>query len=305
MLKITQKQKNAAVCSKIVSLSEDSIIIFDKFFQISLFNTGAENTFGYKAEEVLQRSVGALFSANIDLEGIMEELDFSAEGVPFMSSDEKIKHLPCLRKNGTEFDTDISLLRIGGKSSPFFAMVIRVMTEGEESENALLRLASTDPLTGVFNRREFVVLADRESQRVSRYDRPLSIVMLGMDGLKKINEDYGHEVGDRALIQCAEICSNTLRNVDILCRWGDDVFVALLPETELPGAAIIAERLRFLIETTGVELNGEMIETSVSVGATVYKDVEKSPEKPIKRAHTAMYEAKEAGGNALVIYREK
>lgn len=155
--------------------------------------------------------------------------------------------------------------------------------------------ARVDPLTGVFNRRAFWELLEREVARSRRYQRPLSALMVDLDDFKGINDRHGHKEGDEVLILVAGMLRSRLRAVDIVGRYGGDEFVVLLPETDLAGARIVAGRLltavRDLATPSGVK-------PTCSIGAASLPEA-CTPEGLIAAADRGLYEAKSAGRDAL------
>ena len=161
----------------------------------------------------------------------------------------------------------------------------------------VLELAITDSLTGVFNRRGLFQLGEREVVRGLRFQRPLGAVMIDIDNFKRVNDTYGHPVGDRVLQALTACCRAHVRNVDVVARYGGEEFILLLPETDLESAAQVAERLRQAVENMIVP--GEMDESVV--GATVQVTVSQGvaalmPDTPdlmdlLARADRAMYAA--------------
>jgi diguanylate cyclase (GGDEF)-like protein len=175
-------------------------------------------------------------------------------------------------------------------------------------ENARLfaetqRLASTDDLTGVWNRRHFMTLATREWLRVRRYQRPLAIVMLDADHFKQINDTYGHRVGDQVLSALARYCQQRLREVDVVGRYGGEEFVILLPETELAAARDTAERLRAEIAATPIVTDVGPVFLTVSLGV-VGRAANDSIELDIllNQADQMLYAAKQSGRNQVVVW---
>jgi diguanylate cyclase (GGDEF)-like protein len=210
------------------------------------------------------------------------------------------------RKDGSEFAASVSIMRTGSaliKSG--YAAVIRDISENKKTEDELLRLAATDPLTGAFNRREFSSLADQESQRANRYNHPLSIMMLDLDHFKRLNDTHGHAAGDKALQRFTTLCCNALRTVDIFGRWGGEEFVTLLPETDAEGAVIIAERLRKIVSQSVLIYNDHKISLTTSIGIAQYRSGEVTLEGPLSRADSAVYDAKKAGRNRISVYRNE
>ena len=116
--------------------------------------------------------------------------------------------------------------------------------------------AHTDALTGLANRRRFIEIAEAELVRSRRYDAPLSLLMLDIDHFKEVNDAHGHRAGDRVLQQLARTCLEVLRNVDVVGRVGGEEFAILLPETALPGAVDVAERLREAVAMAKVAARG-------------------------------------------------
>ena len=157
------------------------------------------------------------------------------------------------------------------------------------------RLALYDPLTELFNRRAFDTMLEREIAEWSRYQRPLSLVMLDLDHFKKVNDTHGHDAGDAVLKDLAALLRDSCRPSDVACRWGGEEFVWLMPETDLADAQLAAERLRAAIESHAFQGAGRM---TASFGVT--SAIEDDTAQPlIKRADEALYAAKEGGRNRV------
>jgi diguanylate cyclase (GGDEF)-like protein len=231
--------------------------------------------------------------------------EFGASGKATKHSSQRTRQTFGRRKDGSEFVASISIIKTGVGLKESYAAVIRDISENKKTEDELLRLAATDPLTGAFNRREFTALADQESQRANRYNHPLSIMMLDLDHFKKLNDTYGHAAGDKALQRFTTLCCNALRTVDIFGRWGGEEFVALLPETDAEGAAIIAERLRKIVAQSILVFNEQKIQFTTSIGIAQYRSGELTVEGPLSRADSAVYDAKKAGRNQISVYRNE
>lgn len=164
-------------------------------------------------------------------------------------------------------------------------------------------LATIDSLTGVNNRRQFNALATGEWSRFQRYYRPLSILLLDIDLFKQINDRYGHEVGDRAIVHVAMACKASRRSSDILCRLGGDEFVILLPETTLAQAHVFAERLRHTIShrpMRSYDENGDDVLIQASIGIAEATASMASIDALMKLADAALYRAKTAGRNCTM-----
>ena len=171
-------------------------------------------------------------------------------------------------------------------------------------ENAQLfeemeKLAITDSLTGLYNRRYFFAFAENEIERSKRYKKHLSIIMVDIDHFKKINDSFGHQAGDLVLKEIADICLAILRKVDVMCRYGGEEFVVLLPETEVADAAHAAERMCTAISSLRLKTEKGDVSVSVSIGVAEMEKSRASFEKLLAAADTALYSAKEAGRNRV------
>ena len=174
-------------------------------------------------------------------------------------------------------------------------------------ENARLfsevqELALTDSLTKIFNRRRFFELAEQEFDRSQRYDRPFSLIMFDIDHFKKVNDTYGHSVGDVVLQRVAEICKGALRDVDIIARYGGEEFVILLPETTATEAQLMAERLRQLMARSTMEIAAIKIDVTLSFGVVEIDKDCKNIEELIDRSDQAQYHSKNSGRNCVSIW---
>ena len=168
----------------------------------------------------------------------------------------------------------------------------------------LTRLAATDFLTGVWNRRRFMELGKAEVARVRRSGRCFGTVMIDVDHFKTVNDTYGHDVGDSVLRTLAEACVDRLRNVDIVGRMGGEEFALILPETDPQGAKLTVERLREYLGELAVPIDSGTLKVTVSAGVTTVHDPRDSIEAALKRADEALYEAKGSGRNKTVTYEE-
>jgi len=167
---------------------------------------------------------------------------------------------------------------------------------------SLHRLATTDALTGLANRRHFMEQAEREFEHARRYFAPLSALMLDIDHFKQVNDTYGHAAGDAVLRMVAEVCAAALRKVDVIGRYGGEEFAALLPETRLKDAARVAERLALAVSDLPFDIQGRLLHVTVSVGVAEALGPGDTLARMIDRADQAMYRAKQAGRNRVVVF---
>ena len=176
--------------------------------------------------------------------------------------------------------------------------------ELKQANERLRDLAFKDGLTDLYNHRYFQDSLDHELSRARRYKKPFSLIMLDLDQFKMINDKYGHPMGDAVLKEVSKAIKNTIRDCDIAARYGGEEFAIVLPETELKGAAMVAERLRKAVERLKITAKDYCIQTTISVGVTSYLV---SPEKKdkseiISEADKALYVSKNTGRNKASIY---
>jgi diguanylate cyclase (GGDEF)-like protein len=159
-----------------------------------------------------------------------------------------------------------------------------------------------DALTGLFNRHFMEIALEREIQRSVRHDKPVAIMMLDIDHFKQFNDTFGHEAGDTVLRELGEVLLQSVRNEDILCRFGGEEFVAILPETALDAALERAEALRRLVRELKVRHRGESLcEITMSIGVAVFPQHAETPAEIMRAADRALYEAKHLGRNRVVL----
>ncbi|MBX9635661.1 MAG: GGDEF domain-containing protein, partial [Magnetospirillum sp.] len=169
------------------------------------------------------------------------------------------------------------------------------ITERKALERELRRLATIDPLTGAFNRRHFVSEATQEMERSVRYGNALAVIMLDIDLFKRVNDSHGHAMGDEVLRKVVEVCRANLREVDVFGRLGGEEFAALLPQTTLAGANLLAERLRRAIAELRVPLADSDLRITASLGVAERSSDETAFDHMLSRADQALYRAKQTG----------
>ena len=175
--------------------------------------------------------------------------------------------------------------------------------ERKRAQEALRKLATTDPLTGLFNRRYFFELAEEAYHKISLTRPNLSVILIDVDNFKSINDLYGHRVGDEVLVKLANIMQAGVRKFDIVARYGGEEFVILLPDTSKKQAREIAERLRSSVVAQPICVKEFEIRLGISVGVAFFeKHNEMDIETLVNRADISMYEAKQAGGNRVHIW---
>jgi diguanylate cyclase (GGDEF)-like protein len=189
------------------------------------------------------------------------------------------------------------LLTLGIEALTIFRPMIRRIAA---YTSEILRLATTDPLTELANRRSFQARFEEERDRALRYGRPLSLLMIDIDRFKEINDAHGHDAGDASLRSMAESFRQVLRKTDFAARLGGEEFVILMPETDLSNAAKFAERLRETVAGLSIAFRKQQLNFTVSIGVTLVGGEGNSMTKALQDADRLMYRAKQNGRNCIV-----
>jgi diguanylate cyclase (GGDEF)-like protein len=181
--------------------------------------------------------------------------------------------------------------------------------EGQQIRLKLEQLANIDPLTGIHNRRSFIALCEQELLKTSRSGEVFSLMMFDLDHFKEINDRYGHRTGDTVLCAVVEKLRNSVRNIDIVGRWGGEEFVALLPKADAEAAMIVAHRLRYHVDSIALPSPRSHdasarheITITVSIGVATYfgHDPTITILDLLHQCDSAMYQAKADGRDRIV-----
>lgn len=168
-----------------------------------------------------------------------------------------------------------------------------------EKQVELADLAEKDPLTGMNNRLSLDAISDRYMQRAERHGMPLSIMLFDLDHFKRVNDEFGHQVGDRVLSEIARRINRIIRGDDVAFRFGGEEFLALLPGASLEQAERVAERLRTAIGEQPVKIGTHRLGLTASFGVVQYQPGKESWDDCIKRADEALYRAKRGGRDRI------
>ena len=194
------------------------------------------------------------------------------------------------------------LLRFGLQIGSIWllAYVAGVFASGERRiRDSVLQLSRTDELTGLYNRSQLFPTLEEEVQRTRRSERGFCLLMIDLDGLKAVNDSFGHHRGDEVLRMLGGVIRHSIRLVDTAYRYGGDEFLVLLPETDFAGAFVVAEKVRAGAEEVGLAAGGGELLTSVSIGLVSCPEDGTSAEDLMIAADRAMYQAKSLGKNQV------
>jgi len=280
----------------IVESSRDAIISMDLEGKATSWNRGATETFGYEAHEMIGNPLTRLFPPELQDEeiGILRRIE----------QGETVKHFETRRipKDGTAIDVSVMLSPIQDTTGAIVgaSTIYRDISAQKEAQNALERLARTDTLTGLSNRRHFMELAASELNRTVRYGGELSLLMMDLDHFKSVNDRYGHHVGDLVLQSLSSVCGATLREIDAVGRIGGEEFAVVLPQTDGSRAFVVAERLRKAIMDTPLALrDGTAVHFTVSIGVATLMGDQTDLDGLLACADKALYAAKNGGRNRV------
>jgi diguanylate cyclase (GGDEF)-like protein/PAS domain S-box-containing protein len=289
-----------------VKHSPSAIMITDVDGKIEYVNPRFTTDTGYVLEEVLGRKPSILKS-NLTPPKIYADL-----WQAIYSGKEWRGEILNRKKNGDLFWEFVSISAITdttGKITHFVSVNEDISSRKAVEEQIrilnmeLEQLAMTDFLTGLNNRRYFIQRGIEEVKRAKRNGEPLALLMLDIDEFKKVNDSFGHEAGDAALQQASLVMRSSLREIDILGRYGGEEFAVLLPNTSLEDALILAERVRHSIENISFENISGVLKITISGGVAAFMDEMSNIDDLLRNADMALYHAKQTGRNQIMKYQ--
>ncbi|MEP3436467.1 MAG: sensor domain-containing diguanylate cyclase [Hoeflea sp.] len=288
---------------QIVMESADAVVAVDLDQKLVLFSPAAEKLFGYSSGDILGKPLDTLLPHRFRKGHASKVREFHTTNSPARYMGDRKSHLHGMRADGTEVKLGATILTVTTANGPVMVAMLRDISERIHLQDELTRLASADPLTGQLNRRAFLESLEREWTRAFRYETGLSLVMFDLDHFKSINDTYGHDMGDQVICQFSELVRSSLRDIDVFGRWGGEEFIAALPHTDLRKARTAAERVREAVAMQRFEAEGfDPFSVTVSAGVADIRNGECPFQQMIKDADNALYEAKKAGRNQVVIW---
>src|SRR6266567_1227887 len=269
---ISQHKRAAERFRLAVESAPNATVMIDQQGNIVMANSHAMKLFGYVREELVGRSVEVLVPERFRGGHPEHRMGFSSS--PRARPMGAGRDLYAVRKDGSEFPVEIGLNPIETEEG----------SERKRAEEEILRLATSDPLTGLANYRKLIEVLAAEIKRYGRAGRPFAVLLFDMDGLKKINDVHGHLVGSRALCRLAGILHIHCRAIDTAARYGGDEFVLVLPETESAAAVQVAQRVSEQLNNDGEEPS-----ISVSTGTATYPRDGKTIDELLAAADRALF----------------
>jgi diguanylate cyclase (GGDEF)-like protein/PAS domain S-box-containing protein len=269
---------------------------------VTSWNRSAQQMDGYRADEIISVPVSVLFpTSSGSSKGFADALGAALRDGSYEYEGWRV------RKNGTRYWANcvISVLRDPGDDAHIgFSIVSRDRTLRKRNDEELLNLTVTDPLTGAANRRGLFGAGLREDERRKRSGGTTSVLMLDLDYFKAVNDEHGHQTGDAMLRHIVKLAKTEIRSVDLIGRYGGEEFTIVLPGSSVDIARGIAERIRATIERTPLVVDGIAIRMTVSIGVATVTPMFDDLSHLINAADAALYQAKSAGRNRVVVAPE-
>jgi len=284
---VQELRRKADEYHAIIQTTTDGFNIYDINGKILEANDSYCKMIGYNINELLTMNISDI-DATEDSEMVTAHINkiVQAGSDSFIS---RHKH-----KDGTEIDVEVITTYLDDSGGQFYSFV-RDITARKKLELELVRAATYDGLTGIFNRRSLEEKIEAEVERAKRYGNIFSLIMFDVDDFKHINDTLGHHVGDKVLQGISELVNQNIRIVDAVGRWGGEEFMILLSETSSSEAAIVAEKLR---EALAGHRTGDVGHVTASFGLTSYQ-ADDTLDTLLKRVDDLMYEAKKSGKNRI------
>lgn len=281
----------------------EDVYILDENRKIIFWNSSAEHITGFKEDEVVGKSCSDNILRHIDYKGN----ELCIKGCPMqlvLNGKDRVEAEVFLHhKSGYRIPVKILGIRLTdreNKKTLAIEFFYPIINEKSYTENNILKEAFFDKLTGALNRNGFEKLFYNRFREMEILNKKTGFIFADLDNFKKINDEYGHDVGDKILISFTQTIKNSLRQQDLICRWGGEEFLIVVFIDKKEILENICNRFKMLVENNFLEIDNKIIKYTASFGATLFeKDL--SLEEIIKKADHLMYEVKKSGKNGVKI----
>ena len=273
--------------------TRDGVVVIDDRGLIHEFNPAAVVLFGFTPGEVVGTSITHLMPVDIAARQRGDKRNATGVRARYAAAPRQVS---ASRKDGTQFPVEVTFGEAVIAGRRIHVGVVRDVTEHKELERKLMELATTDGLTGALNRRAILESAEDSFRLARRYGHPLSVLMIDADYFKRVNDTFGHPVGDAVLVRLAALARDSLRTTDRFGRFGGEEFVALLAETDVKHAEETAERLLAAVRAAEIDNgHGGVLKLTVSIGVAALTPDTPNAAALIQQADEALYRAKGEG----------
>ncbi len=277
------------------------IYLLDREGRVRSWNLGAQNITNWTEAEIRGVPFARLFTDALRTEGTPEKT------IQFVRTNRHARQEQNrVRKNGETFVAMSTMDVVRSETGELlgFVEVFQDITELKRREQALYNRATRDPLTGAFNRGHFTELATQEIERARRFSEPLSVMLIDIDHFKSINDTYGHEVGDQAIILLARSCQEQIRKIDFVGRIGGEEFAVGLPRANKEPALEMAQRLRLKVMEKRMRSGTTEFGYTISIGVASLRSHTRDLAELLRNADAALYKAKREGRNRVEAWFE-
>lgn len=294
------------------------VVVLDSDYQVQVWNTFMENRSGVAPNKAIGATFFDLFP-EVDREWFRRKISSVVTlGTPAFTIWEQRPYLVRFKNyqpitGQEEFmyqNTTILPLRSTDSEIKHICVVIYDVTDVatnrrqlQASNQALQKLSSTDRLTGLYNRGHWEEALKLEYARHCRYGHQATLLMFDIDHFKRVNDTYGHQVGDRVIQRVADLVRAHIRDADLAGRYGGEEFAVLLPDTDREGGRMLAERLREAVEAELLEHQGEQVRFTISLGVADLGRPCNDHQQLIEWADQALYASKRGGRNRVTVYQ--
>jgi len=292
------------------------LVVMDQDYNIEAWNSFMQNHIGKTPEDVLGKSIFAIFPElsepwfkhKTKAVYVLQNATFTTwEQRPYLFRFPHYRPITGTAEYMYQNSTIIPLADTKGNIDHICLIIYDVTDTAvnklaqQQANKQLQNLSRTDHLTGLFNRGYWELRLIQEFKRFDRYEQPSSLIMLDIDHFKKINDNYGHTVGDEAIRCVSKAIKEQVRDLDIAGRYGGEEFGIILTNTNGDGACVFAERLRSAIENMTVFAEGHQVRFTISLGVSELNDSLHDHRNWIERADQALYKSKEGGRNRCTL----
>ncbi|TBU96006.1 GGDEF domain-containing protein [Stutzerimonas kirkiae] len=301
----------------IVQSIDIGVVVLDRDYRVEVWNTFMENrsgrlpseAFGQPFFELFPEVDEAWFRRKVETVATLGTPTFTIwEQRPYLLHFKNYQPITGLEDFMYQNTTILPLKGLSGVVDQVCLLIYDVTDVAtnrhqlQAANRELQRLSSTDRLTGLYNRGHWEERLRQECARYGRSGGHASLVMFDIDHFKRINDTFGHQTGDTVIRRVADVVRMTVRESDVAGRYGGEEFAVLLPETDLDGALIFAERLREAVQAQEVSYEGQAVRFTISLGISSTLQAPQGPEQLIAMADRALYESKAQGRNRTSLY---
>ena len=292
------------------------LVVMDKNYKVVLWNSFMQNHSGKSPEDVLQRSIFGVFPELSETwfrhksqsVFVLQNATFTTwEQRPYLFRFPHYRPITGTAEHMYQNSTIIPLMDSKGHVEQICLIIYDVTDTAvnkmaqQQANNQLQSLSRTDHLTGLYNRGYWELRLIQEFKRFDRYDQASTLIMMDIDHFKKVNDKYGHTVGDDVIRQVSRAIKEQVRDLDIAGRYGGEEFGLILTGTDVEGACIFAERLRTTIEKMVVISEGQQVRFTISMGISQLSNKIGDHRQWIEKADAALYQSKEGGRNRFTV----